>query len=104
MLVTRNPSSSVVEMTIIYAEEASKLNYLEELYTAESKSPYLVSSTLDVFAETGAQVDASALQLLDDKAVYLSNEGVSVAANAQGVARLDPPRRLRSPGPGSTSA
>jgi Fe-S cluster assembly protein SufB len=83
MLVTRNPSSSIVEMTIIYAEEASRLSYLEELYTAESKGPFLVSSTLDVFSETGAQVDASALQLLDDNAVYLSNEGVSVATNAK---------------------
>jgi Fe-S cluster assembly protein SufB len=83
MLVTRNPSSSIVEMTIIYAEEASRLSYLEELYTAESKGHFLVSSTLDVFAENGAQIDASALQLLDDNAVYLSNEGVSVATNSK---------------------
>ncbi len=83
MLVTRNPSSSLVEMTIIYAEEVSRLNYLEELYTAESKSQFLVSSTLDVFAEHGAQVDTSALQLLDDRAVYLSNSGVSVETNAK---------------------
>jgi len=83
MLVTRNPSSSIVEMTMIYAEEASKFNYLEELYTAESKGPFLVSSTLDVFSENGAQVDASTLQLLDDNAVYLSNEGVSVETNAK---------------------
>jgi len=83
MLVTRNPPSSIVEMTLIYAEEASRLSYLEELYTAEGKDPFLVSSTLDVFAETGAQVDASNLQLLDDRAIYLSNEGVSVATNAK---------------------
>src|SRR5271154_3867528 len=83
MLVTRDPSSSIVEMTIIYAEEASKYNYLEEVDTAESEGPFLVSSTFDVFAEDGAQVDCSALQLLDDNAVYLFNEGVSVAANAK---------------------
>src|SRR6267378_3876323 len=83
MLVTRNPSSSVVEMTIIYAEEASKFSYLEELYTAESSDQFLVSSALDVFAEVGAQVDTSTLQLLDDKAVYLSNSGVSVETNAK---------------------
>ncbi len=83
MLVTRDPASSMVEMTIIYAEESSKFSYLEESYSAESKSPFLVSSTLDVFAETGAHVDTSKLQLLDDKAVYLSNEGVSVATNAK---------------------
>jgi len=84
MLVTRSPTSSVVEMTIIHAEEASRFSYLEELYTAESKGPFLVSSTLDVFAEAGAQVDTSGLQLLDDKAVYLSNAGVSVETNAKG--------------------
>jgi FeS assembly protein SufD len=83
MLVTRNPSSSVVEMTIIYAEEASKVDYLQELYSAESAGPFLVSSTFDVFAESGAQVDVSSLQLLDDNAVYLSNEGVSVEATAK---------------------
>jgi Fe-S cluster assembly protein SufB len=83
MLVTRNPPSSIVDMTIIYAEENSRLSYLEELYTAESAGPFLVSSTLDVFSESGAQVDASALQLLDDNAVYLSNGGVSVATNAK---------------------
>jgi Fe-S cluster assembly protein SufB len=83
MLVTRNPSSSIVEMTIIYAEEASRFNYLEELYTAGSKGQFLVSSTIDIFAEGGAHVDASTLQLLDDNAVYLSNEGVSVATNAK---------------------
>lgn len=83
MLVTRNPSSSVVEMTIIYAEESSKMGYLEERYSAESSAPYLVSSSLDVFAETGAQVDASAMQLLDDKGVHVSNEGVSVETNAK---------------------
>jgi Fe-S cluster assembly protein SufB len=83
MLVTRDPSSSIVEMTMIYAEEASKFNYLEEVYSAASSGPYLVSSTFDVFAEDTAQVECSALQLLDENAVYLSNEGVSVAANAK---------------------
>jgi Fe-S cluster assembly protein SufB len=83
MLVTRNPRASIVEMTLIYAEEASKFNYLEELYTAESQRPFLVSSTLDVFAESGAQVDSSALQLLDENAIYLANEGVAVATNAK---------------------
>lgn len=83
MLVTRTPSSSIVETTIIYAEEASKFNYLEEVYSAASTGPYLVSSTFDVFAEDTAQVDCSSLQLLDDHAVYLSNQGVSVSSNAK---------------------
>lgn len=83
MLVTRTPSSSIVETTIIYAEEASKFNYLEEVYSAASTGPYLVSSTFDVFAEDTARVDCSSLQLLDDHAVYLSNQGVSVSSNAK---------------------
>lgn len=83
MLITRNPTSSIVEMTVIYAEETSKFSYLEEVYSAESTAPFLVSSTVDVFAETGAQVETSALQLLDDNAVYLSNLGVSVETNAK---------------------
>jgi len=83
MLVTRDPASSIVETTMIYAEEASKLSYLEELYTGSGKSPFLVSSTLDVFVEPGAQVDASNIQLLDEQAIYLSNSGVSVATNAK---------------------
>lgn len=83
MLVTRDPRSSVVEMTMVYAEESSKLDLLEELYTAESKGPFLVSSSLDVFAEPGSQVDVSTMQLLDGNAVYLTNEGIAVAANAR---------------------
>ena len=83
MLVTRNYSSSIVEMTIVYAEEGSKFYYLQELYSAESAGPFLVSSTFDVFAETDAQVDVTTLQLLDDNAVYLVNEGVSVETNAK---------------------
>ncbi len=83
MVVARSPSSSIVEMTVIYAEESSGFSFLQEFYSGESAAPYLTSSTLDVFAEDGAQVDVSTLQLLDDNAVYLANEGVSVAANAK---------------------
>ena len=83
MVVTRDPSTSIVEMTMIYAEEESKLSYLEEFYTGGSDGRYLVSSSLDVFVEAGGQVEGSTLQLLDDNAVYLSNGGVSVASNAK---------------------
>jgi FeS assembly protein SufD len=83
LLVTRDPRSSIVEMTIIYAEENSKFSYLEEAYTAESTKEFLVSTTLDIFSQEGANVEVSALQLLDDNAVYLSNGGVSVATNAK---------------------
>ncbi|MDG6966739.1 MAG: SufD family Fe-S cluster assembly protein [Nitrososphaerota archaeon] len=83
LLVTRNPSSSIVETTIIYAEESSKFEYLQEVYTAESQGPFLLSSSFDVFAESGSQVDGTSVQLLDDDGVYVSNEGASVAANAR---------------------
>ncbi|HUI00335.1 MAG TPA: SufD family Fe-S cluster assembly protein [Nitrososphaerales archaeon] len=83
MLVTRNPSTSVVEMNMIYAEEGSSFSYLQEMYSAGVKAKSLVSSALDVFVEPGAQVDGSALQLLDDEAVYLHNGGVSVATGAK---------------------
>lgn len=83
MLVARSPQSSIVEMTVIYAEESSSFSLLQECYTGESSSPYLASTSLDVFAEPGSQVDVSTLQLLDENAVYLANEGVSVGANAK---------------------
>lgn len=82
MLVTRDPLSSIIETTIIFAEESSNFNYLEEFYSSHSTENYLVSSTLDVFAESGARVEASTMQLLDERAVYLSNEGVSVDASS----------------------
>lgn len=83
LLVTRNPQSSIVEMTIVYAEESSKFDYLQEVYTAESKGPFLLSSSFDAFAESGSQVDGTYVQLLDDNGVFVSNEGASVSANAK---------------------
>ena len=83
MLVAKDPTTSIVETTIIYAEPNSKFSYLEEVYSAPNSRPYLVSSTFDIFAGDGAEVNASGVQLLDENAVYLSNQGVSVESNGK---------------------
>jgi Fe-S cluster assembly protein SufB len=83
MLLVKNPATSVIDQTIIYAEESSKLNMLEELYTSSSETPYLVSTVLEVRASPSSHVDASSLQLLDDKATYLSNKEVGAASDSR---------------------
>jgi Fe-S cluster assembly protein SufB/Fe-S cluster assembly protein SufD len=80
MLIVRNPGTSIIDQSMIYAEDSSKLNFLEELYTGASAQDYLVSSLLEVRAGSGSHVDASSLQLLDERGTYLSNKEV-VAAN-----------------------
>ena len=50
LLLVKNPTTSIIDQTIIYAEETSKLNFLEEMYTSASEKPYLVSSVLEVRA------------------------------------------------------
>ncbi len=83
MVVVRDPKTSVVDLSILYAEEGSKLNYLEELYSGGSSAPYLNSTVLDVVADKGASVQASTLQLLDDQAVYLANKGVAASSDSR---------------------
>jgi Fe-S cluster assembly protein SufB len=83
MLLIGSPSTSIIEQTIIYAEENSKLNFLEELYTRDSSRPYLASSVAEVRAEAGAHVDFSSLQLLDENAVFLANRCVATANDAR---------------------
>jgi Fe-S cluster assembly protein SufB/Fe-S cluster assembly protein SufD len=83
MILVRNPQTSIIDHSIIYAEEHSKVNLLEELYTAESSKPYLNSSVLEVHTEPGAHVDVSSIQLLDERAVYLSNRNASIVADAR---------------------
>jgi Fe-S cluster assembly protein SufB/Fe-S cluster assembly protein SufD len=79
LLLIKNPGTSVVEQTIIYVEESSSLNFLEELYTSASDAPYLVSSVVEVRAHASSHVDASSLQLMDDRATYLVNKEVAAA-------------------------
>jgi Fe-S cluster assembly protein SufB/Fe-S cluster assembly protein SufD len=83
MTLVRNPRTSVIDQSIVCAEEHSKVNFLEELYTAESSGPHLHSSVLEVHARPGAHVDVSSIQLLDDRAVYLSNRNTSLAADSR---------------------
>jgi Fe-S cluster assembly protein SufB/Fe-S cluster assembly protein SufD len=83
MLLIKNPSNSIIEQTIIYAEEGSKLNFLEELYTKESAMQYLVSSVLEVWARDGAHIDVNSIQLLDDRAVYLSNRNLAASNDSE---------------------
>ena len=82
MLIVKNPGTSVIDQTIILAEDTSKLNFLEELYTGESARNYLVSSLLEVRAGSSSHVDASSLQLLDEKGTYLSNKQVGASADS----------------------
>ncbi|MGA2665600.1 MAG: Fe-S cluster assembly protein SufD [Nitrososphaerales archaeon] len=79
MLIVRNPGTSVVDQSMIYAEESSRLNFLEELYTGASAANYLVSSVLEVRAGSSSHVDASSLQLLDETGTYLTNKRVDAS-------------------------
>jgi FeS assembly protein SufD len=76
ILLVKNPTTSIIDQTMLYAEESSKLEFLEELYTSSSEKPYLVSSVLEVRAGAFSHVGSSSLQLMDDKATYLANREV----------------------------
>jgi len=82
VLLVKNPGTSIIDQTIIYAEETSRLNFLEELYTSTSEKPYLTSAVLEVRSGASSHVDASSLQLLDEKATYLSNKEVGAASGS----------------------
>ncbi|MDA4122048.1 MAG: Fe-S cluster assembly protein SufD [Thaumarchaeota archaeon] len=81
--LVRNPTTSIIDQTIIYAEEQSRVNFLEELYTRESARPYLLSSVTEVRAGPASTVDASTLQFLDERAVYLSNKEVDAPKDSK---------------------
>ncbi len=78
MLVLDSPKSSVVEQTFVVAEEMSKVVFQEELYSRESApaASTLVASTVEVRAMPGSHVDFSSIQLLDERAVRVSNRAV----------------------------
>jgi Fe-S cluster assembly protein SufB len=82
MLIVRNPGTSVIDQTMILAEESSRLNFLEELYTGESEKNYLVSNLLEVRAGPSSHVDASSIQLLDDRGTYLANKQVGASSDS----------------------
>ncbi len=83
MLVVKNPAYERVDQTMIYAEDTSRLNFLEELYTGAAEHDYLVSSLLEVRAGSSSHVDASSLQLLDEKATYLTNKRVDASSDSR---------------------
>ena len=77
MLLTAEPKNSIICQTIIYAEEGSKLVFLEELYSKDNTVASLVASLVEVYAGAGAVVDFSSIQLLDEHSVYLTNKTAS---------------------------
>jgi Fe-S cluster assembly protein SufB/Fe-S cluster assembly protein SufD len=83
LILVRNPQTSIIDRSIIYAEEHSKVNLLEELYSAESSGQYLLSSVLEVHSGPSAHVDVSSIELLDERALYLSNRNASIVADAK---------------------
>ena len=76
MLLLDSPKTSVVDQTFIYADELSKVIFLEELYSKNSQDPSLVASTSEIHAGPGSHVDFSSIQLLDEETVHVSNRGV----------------------------
>ncbi|MDA4114548.1 MAG: Fe-S cluster assembly protein SufD [Thaumarchaeota archaeon] len=79
ILLVKSPGTSIIDQSMIHAEESSKLNFLEELYTSASAQNYLLSSVLEVRAGSSSHVDASSLQLLDERGTYLANKQVAAS-------------------------
>ena len=76
MLLLDSPTTGVIDQTFIYADELSKLVFLEELYSKDSSGPSLMASTLEIHARPGSHVDFSSIQLLDEEAVHVSNRAI----------------------------
>lgn len=83
MLLLDNPKSSIVDQTFVYAEENSKVVFLEELYSKGSAAQSLVASTVEVIAGPGAHVDFSSIQLLDEQSAHVSNRAIQTANDAR---------------------
>jgi Fe-S cluster assembly protein SufB len=76
MLLLDSPRTAVVDQTLVYAEEQSKLVFLEELYSKGPAGPALVASTTEIRSGPGAHVDFSSIQLLDNQTTYVSNRAI----------------------------
>jgi Fe-S cluster assembly protein SufB len=83
MLLTDSPRSSVIDQTFVYAEENSKVTFLEELYSKGSTVPSLVASNTEIRAGPGAHVDFSSIQLLDERATHASNRVIDTANDSR---------------------
>ena len=78
MLVLDAPKTSVVDQTFIYADELSKIVFLEELYSKGSQGPSFLASTTEIHAKADSHVDFSSIQLLDGEAVHVSNRATEI--------------------------
>jgi Fe-S cluster assembly scaffold protein SufB len=76
MLLLDSPKTAVVDQTFVYAEEQSRLVFLEEMYSKGSAGQALVASTTEVRSGQGAHVDFSSIQLLDDQTTHVSNRAI----------------------------
>ena len=83
MILTDNPSSGILEQTFISVGAGSRLVFLEELYSKEGGNPALVASTTEVRAGPASVVDFSSIQLLDEKAIHLSNRALDCTGDSK---------------------
>jgi FeS assembly protein SufD len=83
MLLLDSPKTSVIDQTFIYAEEQSKVIFLEELYSKGASGQSLIASNVEVKAGPGSHVDFSSIQLLDQQAVQISNRAIETKNDAR---------------------
>jgi Fe-S cluster assembly protein SufB/Fe-S cluster assembly protein SufD len=83
VLLTDNPESGIVDQTFIFAEEGSRVVFLEELYSRPGGAKPLIASTAEVRAAPSSSVDFSSIQLLNEQAVHLSNRAVDLASDSK---------------------
>ena len=83
MLLTDGPKGGIIEQTLVYAEEQSRVIALEELYSRGAKAPSLVASTVEIVADPGAAVDFSSIQLLDEQAIHISNRAIGCSTDSR---------------------
>ena len=83
MLLLDSAKTAVIDQTFIFADELSKLVFLEELYSKSSLGPSLVASTLEIHAGQGSHVDFSSIQLLDEEAIHVSNRAIETLSDSR---------------------
>jgi FeS assembly protein SufD len=83
MLLTDNPTGSMIDQTFILLGKHSKLVFLEELYSKPGGAAPLVASNSEIRAGPGSSLDFSSIQLLHAGAVYLSNRAIDVREDAK---------------------
>jgi FeS assembly protein SufD len=76
MLLTDSPKNSIIDQTFIDLGEDSKLVFLEEFYSKDGPIAPFVASTMEIRAKPNSNLDFSSIQLLDDKAVHLTNRAI----------------------------